>query len=615
MPAWTSSWKPASSDSLFAGEAAARNGDRGAQPLRREGCGWLSLSRFGGILDTQERARGSSRLFGLGQRQATIFLCALIALKIILLFTLAWNARFVMDEFVQLGWAKYFSNGLFGTVWHAKAVGYAIFYEIAHLIGWDATSILLVGRMQAALLACGTIAFVYACARALGEDRIRALVLVLVLLCFSNFMERIFRTIAEPLAVFFAVAALLVVLRARKLRAWPLVAAGALSGLSFLATQKSIYFNLALGLGLVADAALMRRYATGIARGAWLVLGWTVPIIAYCFIFGGADPVPIARSLLFGPLEIAMRGGADYGGLRRFVLQTLARNYVLYVFCFSGMALSLVQIMKLDERRRIALIFSVVVTVLVFAHDQPWPYVFIMALPFMSLWSLILLDGLATRVRYLRVAWIALATAMAISFVVNLLYFRFDNAAQLELVARAESLLAPDERYFDGIGMLPNRMEPTTLWLDKHYVLATLREGKTSAAYNVLGKSPPKLILWSYRMDYIYPVVAPLIVNSYVRVAPNLRIAGSRLHPGERKIFEVPIAGSYALYNADGTPLRGQVEIDGVVLNPPFHLTTGPKTVTLRNGAGETLLLPDGSYAGHFKAGGDNDFLFDGVYD
>ncbi|TGQ17467.1 MULTISPECIES: hypothetical protein [unclassified Mesorhizobium] len=548
-------------------------------------------------------------------RVATAFISIAVAIKIVILFVFAYKCRFVMDEFVQLGWAKYFSHGLFDTIWHPKAVGYAVFFGIAHLIGWDATSILLAGRIQTALLACATVATVYACARALGEDRNRALIIVLLLLCFSNFMERIFRTIAEPLAVFFAVAALLVVLRVRELRGWQLVAAGMLSGLSFLATQKSLYFNLALGLGLVVDAALMRRYAAGIVRGAWLVLGWTIPIIAYCFIFGGTHPVPVAMNLLLGPVEIATRGGGDYGGLRRYVLQTFARNYVLYVFCFAGMALSLTRIMRLGERRRIALVFSIVVTAQVFAHDQPWPYVFIMALPFMSLWSLTLLDGIAARARYVRVAQIALVTAMGISFVANLLYLRFDNAAQLDLVTRAESLLAPDERYFDGVGMLPNRMEPTTLWLDKHYVLATLREGKNSEAYNVLSKSPPKLILWSYRMNYIYPVVAPLILNSYVRVAPNLRIAGFRLQPGERKIFEVPIAGNYALYSADGTPLQGEVEIDGAVLAPPFHLATGPKTVALRNGSGEALLLPTGSYAGHFKAGGDNDFLFYGVYD
>lgn len=118
--------------------------------------------RFGGILDAQEIGHRSSQLFGLGQRKATIFLSVLIALKIILLFVLALNARFVMDEFVQLGWAKYFSNGLFDTIWHPKAVGYAVFYEIAHLIGWDATSILLAGRMQTALLTCATVAMVYA---------------------------------------------------------------------------------------------------------------------------------------------------------------------------------------------------------------------------------------------------------------------------------------------------------------------------------------------------------------------------------------------------------------------------------------------------------------------
>ena len=548
-------------------------------------------------------------------RVVTAFISIAVATKIVILFVFAWKARFVMDEFVQLGWAKYFSNGLFDTIWHPKAVGYAIFYEIAHLIGWDATSILLVGRVQTAVLACATVAMVYACARALGEDRTRALIIVLILLCFSNFMERIFRTIAEPLAVFFAVAALLVVLRARQLRGWQLAAAGVLSGLAFLATQKSIYFNLGLGLGLVVDAVLMRRYAAGVARGAWLVLGWTVPIIAYCFIFGGADPIPIARNLIFGPIEIATRGGGDYGGLRTFVLQTLARNYVLYVFCFAGMALSLMRIIALDERKRIALIFSVVITVLVFAHDQPWPYVFIMALPFMSLWSLTLLDGLATRALYLGIAWTALAAAMSISFVVNLLYLRFDNAAQLELVARAESLLAPNERYFDGVGMLPNRMEPTTLWLDKHYVLKTLRERGRSEAYSVLSKSPPKLILWSYRMDYIYPVVAPLILNSYVRIAPNLRIAGIRLQPGERKIFDVPIAGDYALYNEDGTQLPGQVEVDSKVLAPPVQFSPGPKTVILHCPAGEALLLPTGSYAGRFKPGEDDDLLFEGVYD
>src|SRR6476620_3973186 len=73
---------------------------------------------------------------------------ALITLKVAILFALAWNRRFVMDEFVQLGWAKYLANGLYETHSHPKALGYAIFFDLAHLLGWDARSMMLIGRME-----------------------------------------------------------------------------------------------------------------------------------------------------------------------------------------------------------------------------------------------------------------------------------------------------------------------------------------------------------------------------------------------------------------------------------------------------------------------------------
>ena len=553
--------------------------------------------------------------FGRDHRKIVFASGLLIAVKVIVLFVLAWNSRFVMDEFAQLGWAKYLGHGLFETIWPAKAAGATAFYKLAHLSGWDAQSILLIGRMQTALLGCATLAMLYGCARALGESRVRALAIVFILLCFSNFIERIFRTIAEPLALFFAVAALLVVLRGQADKPRTILAAGILSGLAFLATQKSLYFNLALGLGLLADAALARHYLAGIRRGAWLVLGWTMPIIVYCFIFGGTNPLPIAQSLMFGPVEVATMGGGEYGGLRHFVLQTLLRNPVLYAFCFAGMALSLMQFAKLDERRRIALVFTWVITVLVFTHDQPWPYVFIMALPFMALWSLVLLDHLAANPQRLRLAWVALLTSMAISFISNFNYLRIGNANQLELVRRAEALLGPDEVYFDGIGMLPNRAEPSTLWIDQHYRFKTIREGKNSEAYRIFANSPPKLIIWSYRMNNIASVVGGLIQNSYVRIAPNIRMAGRRLDRDEPARFDVPLAGRYRLYDQTGRELKCRIETGGTLLEPPFTLAAGAKTLTLRFCPADALLLPEGSYAGLLKAGGDNDQLFDDVYE
>jgi hypothetical protein len=555
----------------------------------------------------------SGRLFGLDRRNARIVLGALIALKLWFLFVFAVKSRFVMDEFVQLGWAKYLFHGLFDTVWHAKAVGYVLFYELAHVIGWNAQSILLIGRVQTALLAFATVALVYLCARALGNDRSRALAIVLVLLCFSNFLERIFRTIAEPLAVFFAVAALFAVLR-RQRDTGAILAAGALSGLAFLATQKAIYFNVALGLALVGDAALAKRYGEGIRRGALLVLGWTVPIIAYCLLFGGTNPLPIAHNLFFGPTVIAWRGGDEYGGLRGFVLQTLYRNPVFYAFCVAGMLAEAARMFQLDERRRIALIFSIIITALVFAHDQPWPYVFIMALPFMALWAISAYDRLPPKSFVRPVAVLVLATAVVFSFVRNAAYLRVDNGAQLTLVSRAEALLGPDEKYFDGIGMLPNRREPSTLWLDRHYVLKTLREGERSEAYRIFAQDPPKLVLWSRRMYRVKPVVEPLLRDSYVKVAPNIRMAGIRLVLGDQTLFKVPIAGTYALYDAYGKPVKAEVAVNGSVLRAPFHLDRGPTMISLRAGPEKAFLVPDGSYAQGFARGADDPNLFADVY-
>ncbi len=369
------------------------------------------------------------------------------------------------------------------------------------------------------------------------------------------------------------------------------------------------------GLALVGDALLAQRYKAGLSRGAWLLFGWALTIAAYCFVFGGTAPLPVLRNLLLGPVEVATHGADAYANLRQYVVQTLSRNSLLYAFCLGGMVLSLLRITELDGRKRIALIFSVVITAFVFAHDQPWPYVFIMAIPFMALWALEPLDALAGKRVYVAAAWAVLGIAVLTSFARNFQALKIDNHAQLALVDRAEKLVGPGEVYFDGVGMLPNRAEPSTLWLDRHAILATLGEGKNSEAYRIFANSPPKLILWSYRMDAIIPLVAPLIRDSYVPVAPNIRMAGVRLRPGVQTNFVVPIAGRFALYDLSGRPVRAELEVGDAAATQPLVLRRGRVSVTLRHGPSEALLVPQGSYAGRFEPGADIKDLFAGIYD
>lgn len=559
----------------------------------------------------------SKHLFSLSPRRFTFLLGVSIAIKVALIFVFAWHIRIIMDEFAQVGYAKYFANGLFDTIQPPKAVGFAVFYKLAHLIGWDAVSIILIGRMQTAILACGTLLLVYACARALGEERLRALFIVLILLCFTNFMERIFRTRSEPLALFFALSAILVILRGNVLTARKIFIAGILSGLAFLVTQKSAYFNLALGLGLVIEAMLRKDIYAAIVRGLYLTAGWLLSAIAYCFIFGGSDPLRIAHSLIFGPIEVAVNGSDAYNGIRLYVLQTLLENTFLYLLCFSGMVITLIRWKVSNEKTRIALIFSFVIATLVFTHNQPWPYVFIMALPFISLWSLVPLDYLFAhnRTPILRLFFLTVTILTILSsYSINLSYLKISNVRQLELVSRAEALLKPDDKYFDGIGMLPNRLEPTTLWLDATYILKTLREGKKSEAWQLFTQSPPKMIIWTYRLTRIYPLIATAIDNSYVQVAPNIRLAGRLLHIDRQEEFKVPLAGRYQLYSETGAPVSAQIKVEGITLTPPITLSAGSKTITLLNGQEKALLLPDGTYDGLFKNGDDAEDLFNNIY-
>ena len=55
-------------------------------------------------------------------------------------------------------------------------------------------------------------------------------------------------------------------------------AAGVLARLAFLSTQKAIYFDLALGAGLMVNAGLMVGLRAAISLGAVLAGGWVLAV-------------------------------------------------------------------------------------------------------------------------------------------------------------------------------------------------------------------------------------------------------------------------------------------------------------------------------------------------
>lgn len=519
--------------------------------------------------------------------------CGLFATKIAVLYVLALNTRFVMDEFWQFGQSKYLGNGFFETIWPAKAVGYAVFYKLSHWIGWDAVSMLLAGRLQVATLAVGTLVLVYLLGRSVGQTRLQAMIAVLILMSFSTFAERIFRLRSEPLAVFFAAAALLVVVRAREVTMRHVLLAGMLSGFAFLSTQKAVYFNVALGAALVLDGVFARRLATGILRGAVLIAGWLIPVAIYCLAFGPENPVAVAKSLILGPVEVATRGHQYYDGLRHFVVQTLGRNWILYALCLAGLLIALAGIRRADTGRRIALIFTLIIAVLVYGHNQPWPYVFIMALPFLVLWVHTPFSDLELPALARRAAVGIVGFAVIASFYRNAVYTAHDNRHQIDVIRRAEALLEPDDTYFDGVGSIPNRPEAARRWMDARRVSLTVADGADSDVYTVLSGAMPKIFVTSYRIRAIEEVLAPLITDRYVAIYPNILIAGRRIEGGSEIVFDAPYPGDYALYDRDGIATEGEALVDGVRLKTPVRLERGKVRIQVTAGS-DAYLLPAG---------------------
>ena len=136
-----------------------------------------------------------------------------------------------------------------------------------------------------------------------------------------------------------------------------------------------------------------------------------------------------------------------------------------------------------------------------------------------------------------------------------------------------------------------------------------------SEAYRIFTENPPKVVIWSYRMDGIYSLVGKHMESSYVRVAPNIRLAGRELALGKATAFHAPVPGAYALYGRTGERIAGVTEVDGRVSSGPFELPKGKRVIRLRSGPPTALLLPVGSYAGVIRPGRDNDQLFANVYD
>lgn len=537
-----------------------------------------------------------------------------------LFLAVAWRARFVMDEFNLFQGLRSFSkHSLYHTLDPIKTVLGTELFRLATLAS-DSAGIMRAGRLLGLGAALATLALIHLLSRELWPNSRHRLLVLVSALSYSNFFERAFRIRTDTLALTFAAGSLLFLVKPSRRRSH-LLLSGALMGLSFLCTQKAVYFLGAAFIALLVASWLESGWRKAFLHGLLFGTGWLAVFVGYAIWFGGTGWWRVISMVLIGP-RFVLEGTASFSGLGMFISQTLTRNLLPYALSLAGLIIAFRHWRSAPYPVRVALLATVITTILVFHHDQPWPYVFVWPQALLSLWVIPVADAVSGRGWLTRnQAVLALVFLATLSLPRQVRYLNHTNEEQLSVMAQAEKLLEPRSTYFDGVGMIVDRDIAGAYpgwWWDTPTIarIRTALGSGDASALNGIMKDQPKLWIINYRLLIMSDVVQKMVAGGYVRITPNLLLTGIEMKPGgQETVFGCHWAGSYQLFDGNGHAVGEPVTADGgapskvVTLAAGLHRLRGPASTRAR------FLLPVGTTVpGPLGAGGPVPDLYAEVY-
>jgi hypothetical protein len=518
----------------------------------------------------------------------------MIAIKLVLMGVYSQTMQLVMDEFGQAQSARLVDAGLYFQVDPVKTVLPYAAYHMALKTGGSAVDVIRLLRAETFLVAVLIVGVTGLAAFRLHRNVTLALISVFTLLSFSNFLERSFRIRNDSFATLFAALAMSAMLGQRQGRISS-YGVGALIGAAFLCTQKAIYTVLAFGLAQVALGW------TGGRLLAWTLrycIGAVAVVLVYCLAFGGWHASRVLESVLFSPFAMAdhLFDGRLWPELSSFIPQTLRRNALPYSLCGLGIAVTFASSSRRSPRHVAVGVLALVVTASVFCHPQPWPYVFVTCMPFLALVAPTAISAIGPGWQIVATAIVALL--LSLSFVRNISVLSQRNDDQLRVVAKAESMLRPHERYFDGIGMIPTRAiagDYPWWWWDVPTIKGLRRrllQGDTEKL-DTIKSHQPKLWILNYRTANFDEVTASVFQDSTVRVDENIFVSGRDLGTREIVRFLNLWRGSYHLVDSTGHPTDDHLFVDGIPCRTPCRIDIGEHGVMSASPARAFLLPAD----------------------
>jgi hypothetical protein len=524
-----------------------------------------------------------------------VLLWVAIVFKLALLVAYVFHMRWVMDEFGQGYWGRSVPIGLYSKVELVKTVlPYPLYYaEI--VLGGSALNVFQLWRASTGLAALFTIAAAAVAAYRLHKDALATLFSVFVLLCFTNFLEHAFRVRNDSFAVMFAMLSLVATLRIEKPR-WSTYAAGLFGGLAFLCTQKAVYQIAPLVIAQVMIGWQLGGMRHAFERALRYGAGGALAVLLYALAFGGWNAAGVIGSIFISPLMWSdhLLSAASFPGIEHFVTQTLNRNMVPYLLCGAGVVAALAKPAMLAPAQRPLAAATAIITALVFRHPQPWPYVFVMCMPFLALFAPVCIGFVSSRLQPF--TYLALTLILSLSFLRNVAALGHDNTAQFRVARQVEAMLGPHDRYFDGVAMLPTREIAGThpwWWWDAPVtdtLRAQLQQGNASNFATIV-QQRPKVWILNYRFARLESWLDPYLGYGTVRVGDVILVSGRSIPPAQTVMFQNLWPGPYHLVGADGRRSTATAIVDGRPCATPCRIEVGEHHVA-SNASTPAYLMP-----------------------
>ena len=442
---------------------------------------------------------------------------------------------------------------------------------------------------------------------------------ITLLASYTTFLDRSIRVRADLVSTLLSLPALWVLV-SPTLSLFYIGLAGFFLGVSFLATQKAIYFVIAFGISLIGRELVRfgftKKYIIEISKKTLIsAFSFFIPIVIFFFWLYLTDQFhQFIDNGLFHAAQAGLANDTYKEATKIYFRQTLFRNPAVWYLGISGLIMFFLQGIKRHKQQQIETtsindrasyvalsLWMMTLLILILNHKVKFPYVFLNISPSIAICaayplyiSLSFLQKKQNKIFYYSNLLFLVLTLYYI-FIPSLYRHHYNLKkssllkGQRAIMNRVDSITKIDDYVFDGIGMAVTRKKATPFSLTARW----FNERKAGADYDIIGflmNTEPKVIIMNYRIKRLQNEEKNFIEDHFIWDWANIFVVGKKINhtgPGETKIIVNLLASTeYAVLSK----LRENILIDGNIPDPKIFLSAGEHEIIIKE-TSQTFIL------------------------